>query len=172
LTGIRLDGVVRVLLQVQQVDQALSLAQQRSGVGGRASALATVVGALAQAQQFEQAAVLAQQIQDDELRAEALRTLAQDMSQAAQRAAVIHVIRQSATIASPFTISSFVSSLPHLPTVLTLVQQLWSHTTTLCNLSTLLSAAAPLFVADPTLLPQILEGEQWVQEQLMETPPS
>jgi hypothetical protein len=63
-------------------------------------------------------------------------------------------------------LSNLIRTLPHLPTVLTLVQRLWSQAQTRDDLYDLLPAAAPLFVADPTLLPQILAGEEWVKDQL------
>jgi hypothetical protein len=130
--------------------------------------LVDMVGALARVERLGEARALTQQINDEEKRAEALIVIAQGWVATAQWDAVIHLIIEAATITTERNeaISDFLSTLPHLPAVLTLVQHLWSQATRRDDLYALLPAAAPLFVADPTLHPQILASEDWVKEQL------
>jgi thioredoxin-like negative regulator of GroEL len=159
---------VVALARAERFDEAGALAQQISDEGKRTAALKRVVGALAKAERFDEARTLTQQISDEGRRSEALITIAQDQAEVAQWEAIISVIGEAASITTRHygAISHFLSTLPHLPTVLTLVQRLWSQAQTRDALYALLPAAAPLFIADPTLLPQILAGEEWVKEQL------
>jgi hypothetical protein len=160
--------VVEALARAERFDEARGLAQQIHSEGRRAAALAGVVEVLAGAKRFDEARALAQQISHEDWQARALIVIAQRWAEIAHWDAVIRVISEvvTITIRQYDAISDFLSTLPHPPTVLILVQRLWSQATRRNDFYALLPAAAPLFVADPTLLSQILAGEKWVQEQL------
>jgi phosphohistidine phosphatase SixA len=129
------------------------------------AALGQVVEALAQAQRLEEARYLATRIATSQQRARAFLTIAAQHAALEQWDTLLPILCDTAALDRHAAVR-FISTLPHLPTVQTLVQQLWSQAQTRDDLYALLRAATPLFAADPTLLPQILAGEQWVQEQL------
>jgi hypothetical protein len=166
--------VIKTLMLADRVDDAIKiiqemnkLVQQLTDKMKRAEMLLAVVRAMVEVQQIVEADKLAHQITVEDQRVEALVVIASHLAQTMQWEAVIRVISEAAAIETRdnASIIHFISTLPHLPTVLTLVQRLWSQATRRDDLYALLPAA-PLFVADPTLLPQILEGEEWVKEQL------
>ncbi|GAB4211750.1 MAG: hypothetical protein OHK0022_46660 [Roseiflexaceae bacterium] len=59
-----------------------------------------------------------------------------------------------------------ISSLTHLPTVARFVRHAWAGATTENELLALLPAAAPLLIAQPTLLGALLAGCDWVEAQV------
>jgi tetratricopeptide (TPR) repeat protein len=157
--------VVVAQAQGQRLDEVLSRLDQLTDVEQRIKAQVALAIALAQALRLDEAYYLVTQITDILQRAPALWAIAEQIPDWAPSDTSLRVHLGTA----PLDLKTIIHSpppLPHLPTVLTLVQHQWSQATRRDDLYNLLPAATPLFLADPTLLPQILAGEQWVQEQL------
>jgi tetratricopeptide (TPR) repeat protein len=143
-----LANAARVLFQIQEHGEALALIREVIEMG--------------------------RQCENHRRRFGILQYLTQILKEEAYWDEVVSIVQEMTTVARTDhtsvsydrDLSNLIRTLPHLPTVLTLVQRLWSQAQTRDDLYDLLPAAAPLFVADPTLLPQILAGEEWVKDQL------
>ena len=168
---------MRALVQAKQFDAAAQRVQEISDWQIKEVSLETLAMGLVQAGQGQAAVEQARLLASVYNRPRVLSKIARVLVQHGQEPQASECLIEAARLLDGEEEQEFRIDMLHKITVaarlmsdpavtLGLVQRLWSQAQTRDDLYALLPAAAPLFVADPTLLPQILAGEEWVKDQL------
>jgi hypothetical protein len=169
--------LVQALVQTKQFDAAAQRVQEISHWQTKQEALETLAIGLVRAGQGQAAIEQARLLESVYNRPRVLIHIARVLVQCGQEQQASECLVEAARLLDGEEEREFRIDILHKlsaaarlmsdsAVTLSLVQRLWSQATHRDDLYALLPAAMPLFATDPTLLPQILAGEQWVNDQL------